>query len=319
MWRFAAIMGMALGFGAGAQAQTVPPDQSFFTLASGDVTGNYFATARAICTEVNRQMRGKMRCSPEATPGSVYNLVGVANGRIDFAIVQSDWLAAVLDGSGVFASSGAMLDLRGVMALYQEQIAILAARDAPINGMADLVGARIDLGPPASGRRATANRLLGLIEIDPAQFGQLSELTRDAAIDELCAGRIDAVILATGHPDKSVARAITDCGARLVPFLDPRHFTTLTAAGLYAASSIPAGTYGAASPEIATFAVTPTMVARHTLRDGPDLRVAAIVSAIRSAQDSLRRRLPVLAGLKAEQVWDKRLGLDEHPDIQVGQ
>lgn len=319
MWRYAIILALSLGFGSVSNAQIVPEDQRFFTLAGGDVTGSYFATARAICAEVNLRMRGKMRCSPEATPGSVYNLVGLADGQIDFAIVQSDWLSAALDGSGVFAKSGEISDLRGVMTLYQEQITVLAGRDTTINGVADLVGARVDLGPSSSGRRATAERLLGLVKIDPSRFGQVSELSKVAAIDELCAGRIDAVMLVIGHPDSAVARAINDCGARLVPFGDVDQVKSINATGLYTQSAIAAGTYGSTSPAIQTYAVTATLVTRHILRDGVDLRVSAIVKAIREAQASLKRKLPVLSGLDANVPWNKSLGLAGHPDVPVAQ
>jgi uncharacterized protein len=290
-------------------------DMTFFTLAGGDVGGNYFATARAICAEVNRTAKGQMRCSPEATPGSVYNLDGLASGEIDFAIVQSDWLLAARDGAGVFANIGPMADLRGVMALYQEQVTLLVAADAGVAGPADLPGKRVDIGPPASGKRATAERLLGIIDITPAMFGQVSELTNAVAIDELCAGRLDAVIMVTGHPDLSVARAIGTCGARLVAFTDADHADAIAAAGLYTPSTIAAGIYGAESAAVPTFAVTATLVTRNTMPDTPDLRVVAIVTAVRGAAATLSRRVPVLAGLDAKAAWDDRLGIAAHLDI----
>jgi uncharacterized protein len=290
-------------------------DSGFFTLAGGDVGGNYFATARAICAEVNRAEAGRMRCSPEATPGSVYNLDGLAAGEIDFAIVQSDWLLAARDGTGVFADRGPMADLRGVLALYQEQVTLLTAADAAITGPADLKGARVDIGPPASGRRATAERLLGIVDMTPAMFGQLSELTTGPAIDELCAGRLDAIVLVTGHPDLAVARAIGNCNARLVPFVDAAYAETIANTGLYAMSEIPAAAYGAGSPAVPTYAVTATLVTRNLEPSTPDPRVVAIVSAARAATAALARRVPVLAGLKADAAWDDTLGIAAHLDI----
>jgi uncharacterized protein len=311
MQRFllALLLGLCLSQPASAK------DMSFFTLAGGDVGGNYFATARAICAEVNRAMKGEMRCSPEATPGSVYNLDGLAAGQIDFAIVQSDWLAAARDGKGVFAAAGPMPDLRGVMPLYQEQITLIAGKDASMSGPAGLVGARVDLGSAASGRRATAENLLAQINITPAMFSQLSELSVGSAIDELCAGRIDAVILVTGHPDFFVRRAIGECQARLIPFASADHAAQIESAGLYTRSVIPAGAYGAAVPAIPTFAVTATLVTRLAKLEGRDPRVAAIVTTIRAAQTALSRRLPVLANLNASAVWPKALGVEAHPDV----
>ncbi len=310
MWRFWSALVCSLIVGQPAIAQ----GQSFFTLAGGDVGGNYFATARAICAEVNRAMKGEMRCSPEATPGSVYNLAGLGSGQIDFAIVQSDWLLAAREGKGVFSGRGAMGDLRGVLALYQEQITILAGKDTSIHSAAGLTGARVDLGSPASGRRATSENILSQIGIEPAMFSLLSELSISASIDELCAGRIDAVVLVTGHPDFFVRRAIGECGARLVPFVSVGNAAKIEAAGLYARSEIPAGTYGAGTAAIPTFAVTATIVTRLSA-ERPDTRVAAMISAVRSAQASLRRRLPVLVNFNPDAVWSDKLGVDVHPDV----
>jgi uncharacterized protein len=311
MQRFllAFLLGLCLSQPAAAQ------DQSFFTLAGGDVGGNYFATARAICAEVNRAMKGEMRCSPEATPGSVYNLAGLGSGQIDFAIVQSDWLLAAREGKDVFAARGVMADLRGVLPLYQEQITILAGKDTAIQSPAGLNGARVDLGSPASGRRATAENILKQISIEPAMFSQLSELSISASIDELCAGRIDAIILVTGHPDFSVRRALGECGARLVPFVNAELAAQIEAAGLYTRSDIPAGTYGVGTAAIPTFAVTATIVTRLSADEQPDKRVVSMVGAVRAAQASLRRRLPVLANFNADAVWNEKLGVAAHPDV----
>jgi uncharacterized protein len=311
MQRILSALLFALVLGRPAAAQ----DQSFFTLAGGDVGGNYFATARAICAEVNRAMKGEMRCSPEATAGSVYNLAGLGSGQIDFAIVQSDWLLAAREGKGVFAARGAIADLRGVLPLYQEQITILAGKDTAIQSPAGLTGARVDLGSAASGRRATAENILKQINIEPAMFSQLSELSISASIDELCAGRIDAIILVTGHPDFSVRRALGECGARLVPFVNVEHAEQIEAAGLYTRADIPAGTYGPGTPAIPTFAVTATIVTRLSTEERPDKRVLAMVSAVRAAQGSLRRRLPVLANFNADSAWNGKLGVDVHPDV----
>jgi uncharacterized protein len=311
MWRILIFFALAISAVRSASAQ----ETTFFTLAGGDVGGNYFATARAICAEVNNATKGQMRCSPEATPGSVYNLAGLASGQIDFAIVQSDWLSAAREGVGAFALNGPMRDLRGVMPLYKEQFTLLAAKDSPIAGPAGLAKARVDLGPPSSGRRASSERLLTQMGIEPAMFGQLSELGISAAIDELCAGRLDAVVLVTGHPDFFVRRAIGECEAKLVPFQSAAHAAKIEAAGLYKPSAIPSGAYGAEVSAALTYEVTATLVTRRPPDAEPDRRVEAIVSAVRAAQTALSRRVAVLSNLTAKTEWDDNFGVTAHPDI----
>ena len=74
-------------------------DLRLFTLGSGEVGGGYFAAANAICELLNRERRGVLRCSPEATPGSIYNLAALRDRQLDFALVQSDWQRYAYEGS----------------------------------------------------------------------------------------------------------------------------------------------------------------------------------------------------------------------------
>ncbi len=191
---------------------------SLFTLGSGSVSGGYYEAARAICNAFNRHATADTRCSPEPTAGSLYNLVMLRDGQLDFAFAQSDWQGAAVNGTGPFAKAGAMTDLRSVMSLYPEMITVLARRDAGIETFGDLIGKRVDIGQPGSGRNASLARILDMLELGPADFGELSELPAESAISELCAGRIDATILIVGHPNATVGRALGTCDVDLVPF-----------------------------------------------------------------------------------------------------
>jgi len=93
-------------------------DLRLFSVGAGDVEGGYYSAARAICDAVNRAERGRLRCSPEPTSGSLYNLAALADGQLDFALVQSDWHKHAIEGGSIFATRGAMANLRSVMSLY---------------------------------------------------------------------------------------------------------------------------------------------------------------------------------------------------------
>ena len=101
-----------------------------FTIGAGDVGGSYYASAQAICEVVNRAERGRLRCSPDPTQGSIYNLDALRKGQIDFAIVQSDWHREAFEGTGIYGRDGHFKDLRSVVSLYEEPITIIARRGA---------------------------------------------------------------------------------------------------------------------------------------------------------------------------------------------
>src|SRR5271166_1670986 len=63
----------------------------FASVGTGELNGVYYPVGKAICQIVNRDLSTHgVRCSPEATPGSVYNISAVQSGEVEFAIVQSD-------------------------------------------------------------------------------------------------------------------------------------------------------------------------------------------------------------------------------------
>ena len=77
------------------------PHRQFVSLGTGPVSGVYYPTGQAICDIVNAA-RGEtpLRCSIEATPGSVYNVEALASGEDDFALVQPDVQYFAVKGEG---------------------------------------------------------------------------------------------------------------------------------------------------------------------------------------------------------------------------
>lgn len=257
-------MMIGAAFGAGSAAAE---DLRFFTIGAGDVSGGYFAAATAICDVINRQERGRFRCSPEATQGSLYNIEALRSGQIDFAIVQSDWQRFAYDGTVVFEAEGPMTDLRSVMSLYPEDLTVIARQAAGIIGLEGLRGQRIDIGLPASGRRGTTLALLESLGFALSDFAAVMELPTGAALDALCQGRLDATIQISGHPNAALGRVLRDSAAELVP-LDSAMVAQLLAANPdYLPGSIPARDYAALSAPVETFAVTATLVTRAGMPD----------------------------------------------------
>ncbi len=290
-------------------------DLRLFTLGSGEVGGSYFVSANAICNSVNRAHRGVLRCSPEATPGSLYNLEALRDRQLDLALVQSDWQKSAYEGSDSFASTGPMTDLRSVMSLYPEALTVLARPDAGITRLSDILGKRIDIGPPASGRRATVTRILTALNLRNTDFAALLELPTDSSIDELCAGRVDATILIIGHPNAAVAAAMQRCGALLIPVQGPRvdpifaETLGIRAGGDPAIQPIPQLT-----ADIPSYAVIATMVTRADI--AADI-VEALVAATLADLPVLALRAPVLAGLDPKAMRERGLSAPLHPGAQA--
>lgn len=294
---------------AGAQ------DLRLFTLGSGDVSGGYYAAATAICDVVNRAERGRLRCSPDPTVGSIYNLNALRDRQIDFAIVQSDWHRQAYEGTGQYATAGPMANLRSVMGLYREILTIVVRPGAGITTTADLVGKRLDIGHPASGRRATVERVIAALGLKREDFSQIAELPTGNALDALCQGSIDATVLIIGHPNAAVGRAISKCGAILVPIIKDSQIEQALEDTLHLdRATIPGGSYPNLSKDVPSFALVATMVTR---ADTDDDIVKALVRSTLANLQLLGQNAPVLIHLDPVEMRTRGLAAPLHTGAQV--
>ena len=294
---------------ASAQAR----DLLFFTVGSGDVTGGYFSAARAICNSINHAEHGRVRCSPDPSSGSLYNLSMLDKRELDFAMVQSDWQVQAFVGTGRFSGSRAMPDLRTVMGLYPETITFIVAADSGITGLADLAGKRVDMGPPSSTRFASMSRLLALLKIDPADFHSVLGFTQDRAIDELCAGNVDATLFIVGHPNNNVARAMKECHAIMVSLDGAAVKAGLGEALEYRRILIPADTYPDLNTDVNSYAVYATVVTR---ADTSPKLVETFVTRTLQSLEALAKASEVLDGLTEAGLRVNGLAAPLHPGAE---
>ncbi|MDW4550382.1 TAXI family TRAP transporter solute-binding subunit [Defluviimonas sp. D31] len=265
-----------------------------FSIGSGDIAGNYFSVARAICDAFNDHDETRRRCSPEPTAGSIYNLRMLASGELGFALVQSDWQTAAYEGMAPFSGAEPMRDLRTAMWLYPESVTIIGAPGSGIRVAADLAGKTVDIGRPASGRNATFRSLIARLDISEDFFGELRELEPSAAIEELCTGQIDATVFVVGHPSKLVSDALNKCDAVISDFAGPRIKEVLASSSDFQRSVIDLGLYGFPGERVETVSVMATLV---TLESMDQSLVSDLVGAIRTDVDRLKVKTPVLGTL----------------------
>jgi TRAP transporter TAXI family solute receptor len=281
-----------------------------FTLGSAGEGGGYAVAARALCDVFNRAERARFRCSPEVTSGSLYNLAALREGQLDLAMTQSDWQEHAVNGTSVFAAAGPDVRLRSVMALYPEPFTVIARRDAGIASATDLVGKRVDIGHPSSGRYATMRLVMALLDLDESSFGDVRELHSGAAIDALCQNRIDATVLIVGHPNAAVARALRECDAVLVPLTGPAIDRLVAENDDYGRYYIPIQAYPEMTGDVPTFAVIATLVVREGVADE---MIEPLVRHTLDNLERLRARDPLLAFLEPGFMRSAGLTAPLHP------
>lgn len=263
---------------ADAEAQTgqKTSDIKPFVLATGVVTGIYYPVGGALCQVMNRTKAQHGRhCLVEATEGPVYNLNALRSGEADAALVQSDWQRMAYKGEGRFAAAGPFTELRAVATLYPETLTLLVRPDAEIRGLPELKGKRVNYGPQGSALRNLSSMVLGAFEQDIASAD--GDIPPDDAAEALCDGRLDAAFFAVGHPNGTVRRAMSECGAVLLSITGTALEKLLSDHSEMIRATIPAALYPGQQEDVATVGVAATLVVRSDADDGAVAELARIL------------------------------------------
>ena len=281
----------------------------FASIGTGQFNGVYYPVGRAICQIVNRDLRTHgVRCSPEATPGSVYNLTALQSGELEFAIVQSDVKFAAYHGEDAWTGN-AFSGLRSVFSLYPELVTIIARADAHIGELAELAGRRINVGAQGSGIRTTWDAIEAGLGWSNQQRVRPAELRPDASIAALCNGAIDASMMIIGHPSALVRSQLDACAANFVAVTGPAIEKLVHSRPYYQSEIIPAKDYGI-SPDVPTFGGRAALVTSASV----DKRVVAVIAkAVVGHTAELRTLNAVLGRLNAREMTKDGLTAPLHP------
>lgn len=305
-WLLSAAMGMMLAFAPPSYAQ-----EHIITIGTGAITGVYYPAGGAICRLINRARKEHgYRCFVESTGGSIYNINALRDGEISFGIVQSDWQYNAYRGEGAFADGPPFRDLRSVFSLHSEMFTVAVGKKSNIKTFEDLKGKRVNIGDAGSGMRDIMQSLMDSYKWTKRSFAQASELKPVDAAKELCAGTIDAMIFAAGHPNGLIQEVTSNCGARLIP-VEGKHVNALLKENpFYTRTAIPGGMYLGNPQNTATFGVKATLV---TTAEADEEAVYRLTKSVFDNFDSFKTLHFVFATLDKERMVSTGLIAPIHP------
>ncbi|GAB4586098.1 TAXI family TRAP transporter solute-binding subunit [Nocardia sp. IFM 10818] len=232
---FTAGLGVA-GAVAGCGGGGVP----VIRLAAGEVGGFYHAFAQLLSRVA---AEGGLRIDPITTAGSLENLSLLAAGNADAALVLADSITSNQEPPPAIGR------------VYENYLQVAVRADGRLESMADLRGARINLGAAGSGATRTGEKLLLAAGLALGEL-TITHLPLREAAEALLAGRLDALLWAGGVPTPALADArlrLLDLGALTTPMRDRFGY-------LYDPVLIPAGTYPG-SAAVQTIGVANLLVA----------------------------------------------------------
>ena len=276
-------------FAAGSLAPLAQAQQKYMTIGTGGVTGVYYPAGGAICRLVNKdRAKHGIRCSVEATGGSVFNINTIKAGELDMGIVQSDVQYNAYNGREQFGS-GAFRELRAVLSLHPEPFTVVARKEANLKTFDDFKGKRFNVGNPGSGTRASMEELLAAMEWKMSDFSLAFELKADEQGPALCDGKIDGFFYGVGHPSANIQDPTTVCGAKLISLTGPVIDQLVKSKPYYAYATIPGGMYPNNPQDTHTYGVLATLVSSSNV---PADTVYRVVKAVFDNFDEFKKLHP---------------------------
>lgn len=284
-------------------------DEIFTSIGTGALDGIYYPVGKAICQIVNQDLRiYGVRCSPETTPGSVYNINALRSGELEFAIVQSDVQFAAYNGDGAWIGNP-FRGLRSVVSLYPELVTVMARASSGIHDLSQLAGKRVSVGSQGSGTQATWDAIEAELGWRGGDRVHPVKLPADATTSALCSGAIDANLMIIGHPSPAVAAQEAACAVNFVAIAGPAIDKLVHDHPYYERGIIGGHTYGIAS-EVPTFGVRATLVTSAAV----DARVVGVFAKeLLTHLAELRALHPALAELTAGEMIKDELTAPLHP------
>ncbi|HLS16889.1 MAG TPA: TAXI family TRAP transporter solute-binding subunit [Paenalcaligenes sp.] len=300
-------LGLALGTSPMAWAQ-----EGLLTVATGGVTGVYYAAGGALCRLVNKdRARHNLRCTIESTGGSVFNVSALRTGDFEIGVLQSDVAYNAYHGEGQFEAP--FTEMRSLFSIHPEPLTVLVSQDSGVQSFADLEGKRFNIGNPGSGSRASIDLLLNAMGLDTSFFGQATEYRPDEHGQALCDNKIDGLFYGVGHPSTNIQEPTTTCGAQLVPLEGEAVDTLVADLPYYAKTVIPGDTYPDNPDDIATYGPLATFVTTSAV---PNETVYQLVKAVFENLADFKRMHPALAHLNPEEMVSAGLTAPLHPGAE---
>ena len=272
----------ALPWLAAVLAPSLFASPAYVTIGTGALNGVYYPTGGAICRLLNEESaRHGLHCTVQSTSGSIANLVALAKGEVQLALMQSDVLYHAVHGSGPFAGQAPDDQLRSLLRLHKESLTLIASATSNITTLADIKGKRVDVGAPNSGDRVTSRALLDAMGWRIADFSRPPVISAGNRLEGLCDGTLDAAFVVAGHPNQAIGDLTGRCQARLIPIEGEQVDKLLKQHPYYDRSRIGANLYPGQTSSVNTFAVTAELVALASLPE----------SEVRTLRDVLNERL----------------------------
>jgi len=182
-------------------------------IAAGSVLEGYYFIGLRLCRYITESNNG-IRCEVVPTTGSLENIDLLRKGEVDFAFTQAELAVDAYEGKGYFNNVAPFPDMIQLLRLHDEAFTIIAKDKDKIFVFGDLDGKKISNGPKNSDSTIAYNILASHYKFkkQPEDI----EIPHEEYANQFCSGKVDAIILITGHPNSLVNHITHSCESDFV-------------------------------------------------------------------------------------------------------
>lgn len=281
------LAGLALAIVAAGPLRAAEPDwPNAITIATGSPGGTYYAYGDALGRLLSRALG--IRVTTQPTDGPSENIRLLEDGKADIGFVTLGVAAQAWDGTAPWTLGKEMRDFRAIFPMYDTPFHFIVRKAAAAQGLTDLGGLRVGVGPEGGTGATYAPQLLKALGIEATyEQGDWDDLEA-----KLEAGDLDALAVAAGAPFPAVSALEARGDARYLPVTPDQVLALRLAFPELGASTIPAGTYASLMYGYDTVGLYNFAVARPEL---PASLVQAILKVVFDNNDVLVDAHPAAA------------------------
>lgn len=231
--------------------------QEFINVLTGGTSGVYYPLGTALSKIYGDNIQG-VKATVQATKASVENLNLLQQGKGEVAFALGDSVSQAWAGIEEAGFRNKLDKLRGLAALYNNYIQIVAAADSGIASLADLKGKRVSVGAPKSGTELNARAVFAAAGLSYEDLGKVEYLPFAESVELIKNRQLDATLQSAGLGVASIRDLATSVAIVVVPI--PADVVEKIGDEAYVPAVIPAGTYEGQAEDVETAAITNILV-----------------------------------------------------------
>ena len=214
--------------------------QRFLSMGTAPVGGAFPVVGNAIAEVLNAHADSiDWKVNTKGTKGSQENIRRLSQGGLDLALSNAAITYFAVRGE---ASWEQKYEMRAIATLAPNVAMFITRADSGINGIADLKGKQVVVGPAGAGFEMFVRPLVTEHGLSWDDF-QPQNANQSAAVDMLGDGSVDAAFLGGAVPTASIAQATSTFDVRFIPFDESARQRLIKNYPFFHPASVPAGTY----------------------------------------------------------------------------